>query len=276
MRKLLSILALIMVTSTTILAQEKIKGNRDVTIKQSYVDAFEKIVISNDFEIEIAYNEKPSVEIETDDNLHEVIQFGVNEGTLSFSTTKKITSKKKLHIIVYYSNILNSIELNDGAEIRSLTSLELKHLDLKSSGNSRAYLNIRTGNFNYQGREKGKARLNVTADSSKLELIDNNKVEALINSKSVTIDLYQRSDISLEGNSETSELQLDNSAGLSGKNFTTKTCNLILEGRSSATLTVMESITLEASGNTSVYLYGEPSIVIDKFTGTAKLQKRMQ
>ena len=76
--------------------KEKIKGNRDVTIKQSYIDPFEKIVVTGDFAIEIAYNERPSVEIETDDNLHDVIIYGVENGVLTFTASKRITSKKKI------------------------------------------------------------------------------------------------------------------------------------------------------------------------------------
>lgn len=276
MKKIVFLITVLLITGSTVIAQEKVKGNRDVTVKQSYIDPFEKIVINNDFSVEIAYNEKPSVEIETDDNLHDVIKFSVENGVLTFSTSKRITSKKKMLITVYYSNILKEIELNDGSEIRSLTSLELKSLNLESSGNSRAYLNIRTENFTYRGSEKGRARLNLTADSSNLELIDNNKIEALINSKKLRLDLYQRSNISLEGDADDTVIKLDNSTGISGKNFTTKACNLILEDKSSATLTVTEAITLEASGNTQLYLYGEPSIVINRFTDTAKIQKRMQ
>lgn len=276
MKNILLILAVVIGSTFNISAQEKIKGNRDVTIKQSYIDPFEKIIVGNDFEIQIAYNEKPSVEIEADDNLHEVIEFNVVDGVLTFDSTMRITSKKKLLITVYYSNVLNTIQLSEGAEIRSLTSLELKNLNLKTSGNSIAYLNIRTGNFKYSGTEKSKARLNLTADSTNFELIDNTKVEALLNTKATKIDIYQRADINLEGDAEMAKIRLDNSGGLSGKNFTTKNCKLSLESRSTATLSVTELINLEVSGNSSVYLYGEPKIIIDKFTDTAKLQKRVQ
>ena len=37
---------------------EKIKGNRDVTIKQTYVDDFNSLIVKNDFEVKIAYNIK--------------------------------------------------------------------------------------------------------------------------------------------------------------------------------------------------------------------------
>ena len=92
------VICLFTVVGTYAQSKEKIKGNRDVTIKQAYIDPFEKIIVSGDFSIEIAYNEKPSVEIEADDNLHEVIEYKVENGILSFEALKRITTKKKLMI----------------------------------------------------------------------------------------------------------------------------------------------------------------------------------
>jgi len=34
----------------------KIRGNRDVTIKQTYIDDFSTLIIKNDFEVKLAYN----------------------------------------------------------------------------------------------------------------------------------------------------------------------------------------------------------------------------
>ncbi len=259
---------------STAQSSEKIKGNREVTIKQTYIDAFNKIIVGENFKIDIVYNEKSSVQIETDDNLHDVISFKVVDSVLMFSTSKRITSKKKMLITVNYTNVLHDIETRENAEIRSLTSLELKNASLKTVGNSKAYLNIRTDIFRFTSLDKAKVRLNLTADSSSIELSDNTKLEALINSKKIKMDLYQRANADIEGNSETLQLRVDNSSNFKGKNFTTKSCNLLSEGKSSTTLITNEIITIEASGSSAIYLYGEPKIIITKFTDTAKLQKK--
>ena len=75
---------------------EKIKGNRDVTTKQTYIDNFNVLVIKIDFEVKIAHDCKASVEVEADDNLHDTIDINVSEGVLSISTSRRIASKKKL------------------------------------------------------------------------------------------------------------------------------------------------------------------------------------
>jgi len=68
---------------------EKIRGDRNVTIKQTPIDPFSKIVVGEDFYVEIIYNKSTSVIVEADDNLHEFISFEVKDGVLTFYSTKK-------------------------------------------------------------------------------------------------------------------------------------------------------------------------------------------
>ncbi len=262
------------VSFTSAQDDEKIKGDRNVTIKQTYIDPFNKIIVGEDFSVEIIYNSKPSVEIETDDNLHQYIEFAVNAGVLTFKTTKRITSSKKMNIKVNYSDGLESIETKEDGEIRSLTSLELKDTNLKTSGSSKAYLNIRTANFVYTSSDKARSKLNVNATSSTIILGDNCKVEALINTKTAKIDLYQKATANIEGVTEDLTLRSDLSSSFNGKEFTSNTCNLIAEGNSSATVRVNTALILEATGSSEVYFFGPAKITLNHFMDSAKLQKK--
>ena len=277
MNKLLLTFLLVLTCGYVASAQddEKIKGDRNVTIKQTYIDPFSKIVVGEDFSVEIIYNSKPSVEIETDENLHQYIEFGVSSGTLTFKTTKRITSSKKMNIKVNYGDGLESIETLEDGEIRSLTSLELAKLTLKTSGSSKAYLNIRTTTFDYVSSDKAKVKLNVNAsESSSLVLGDNCKVEALLNSKTTKVDMYQKATGNIEGVTQDLTLRTDLSASFNGKEFTTENCNLISEGNSSATIRTNILLNLEASGSSEVYVYGPGKITLNNFSGSAKLQKK--
>lgn len=253
---------------------EKVKGDRNVTIKQTYVDAFNTIVIGEDFEVELYYNSKPSVEIETDDNLHEYIKIEVIDSVLTFKTTTDIRSRKELKIKVNYGSGFSHIETRDNAEIRSLTSLELKDASLKTTGSSKAYLNIKATNFTFTSLDKAKVKLNLSATKTKIELSDNCKLDALVNSKETKVDLYQRANVDIEGTTDNLLLVIDNNSQFHGQNFTSKTCTAICEMASDAYIETTESIILEASGDSEVYLYANPKITINKFTDTAKLQKK--
>ena len=276
MKKILLLLVLIMVASPTLIAQEKIKGDRNVTIKQTYIDEFETIVVNGDFSIEIVYNSKPSVTVEADDNLHDVIQFDVVEGVLTFVETTRIGTKKKLSITVNYGDALSNIEIKGDGEIRSLTSMELNNATLVTSDNSRAYLNIVSKSFSYKSSGKSKTRLNLTSDSTIIELSDNSKLDALINSKVANFDLYQRSDLSIEGSANNSIIRLINSSNFNGGKFDVKIAEVSLEDSSDVTISVDDSITLSSSGDSETYLYGSPAITITKFEDTSKLQKKKQ
>jgi hypothetical protein len=275
MRYFLFILTLVVV-SPMLNAQEKIKGDRNVTIKQTYIDDFKSLVVNGDFSIEIVYNSKPSVTIETDDNLHEVIQFEVVDGVLSFTETIRITSKKRLNITVNYGDALENIIVRGDGEVRSLTSMELKSASLETADNARAYLNINSTNFSYKSSGKSKTRLNLTADSTKIELSDNSKLDALINSKVADFDLYQRSDAAIEGSVKSSILRLDNSSNFNSPNFDVKSVTATLEDSSDLTISATEKITISASGDTELYLFGNPAITITKFEDNAKLQKKQR
>lgn len=274
MKKIVLILSIVLVSITSTSAQEKIKGNRNVTIKQTYIDDFKTIVVDGDFSIELVYNSKPSVNIEADDNLHDVIKFEVVDGVLSFVETIRITSKKKLNITVNYGDGLQHIETKRDGEVRSLTSMELQNVTLKTLDNSRAYLNIKAKKFDFKSSGKSKTRLNLTADTTKVELSDNSKLDALINSKSADFDIYQRSDAVIEGDTNSSQIRLNNSANFNGAKFDVNTTNVSLEESSDLTIMAKESITISASGNSEIYLFGNPKITISKFEGTVKLQKK--
>lgn len=253
---------------------EKVKGDRNVTIKQTYVDAFNSIIVGEDFEVELYYNSKPSVEIETDDNLHQYIQIEVVDSVLTFKTTTDIRSRKELKIKVNYTNGFAHIETRDNAEVRSLTSLELNDSSLKCTGSSRAYLNIKATNFNFISLDKAKVKLNLNASKAKFELSDNCKLDALVNAKETKVDLYQRANIDIEGTTDNLLLVSDNNAQFNGKDFTSKTCTAICEFASDAYIEATESIIIETSGSSEIYLYANPKITINRFLDTAKLQKK--
>ena len=253
---------------------EKVKGDRNVTIKQTYIDPFNKIVVGEDFYVEVYYNKKPSVEIETDENLHEFISFEVKDSVLILKTTKKIVSSKKMNIKVNYDDSFQHIETLDDAEIRSLTSLELKNATLNTYGNSKAYLNIKAKTFKFQSLDKSKVKLNVNTESSVLQLSGNSKLDALINSPVTEIDMYQRANADIEGTSQNANIICDNNSKFNGTNFTIQSCIIKCDLSSDAYIEAINDITIDVSGTSSIYLYGNPKITINKFLGTAKLQKK--
>lgn len=253
---------------------EKVRGNKIVTIVQTEINPFHTIIVDEDFDIEIIYNNVPSVTIETDENLHEFIKFDVVNGVLSFDKMTRITRKKRLNITVNYDDSLNTIKTTDSGEILSLTTMNLANTILITEGASRTGLTIKTTDFEFQSHGKSKVKLNLTCENAKLLLSDTSKLEALVYSPITNIDLYQRAHATIEGETNEFRLRTDNYSQFHGKNFTAHICNTLNEISSDAYLEVTDTVTVDASGSSSVYLYGNPKIIVNKLSDTSKLQKK--
>lgn len=270
---LISLLFCFPITAQT---NEKIKGNKHVTSIQTDIDPFHTISIDEDFDIEIVYNATPSVLVESDENLHEFIKFDVVDGVLSFDKLAKITSKKRLNITVNYNDYLNTIKTTDSGEILSLNTMDLKNASLTTEGSSKASLTIKTDAFDFTSSSKAQVKLNLECNRATLNVMDRSKIEALISASVTTIDLFQRASASIEGETNEFNLKTANYAHFEGKEFTAVTCNTLNDASSDVTLEVKDSITIKASDTSSIYLYGDPKIIINELSGNSKIQKKQK
>jgi len=276
MLKKMLLLAVVILCNTLVYGQkkEKIKGDRNVTARETPINSFNKIVVGENFNIDIIVGNEASVFVETDDNLHDIIKFNVADSTLSFQTIKKITSSKKLSIKVVYTNTLKSIETIESGEISSLTSINLDNLELKNSGTSRAFLNIKSKNLKFTASNRARVKLNLTSTLANIVLSENSKLDMLINADSLQLDSYQQADVKVRGTLEQLNIRADNSSNIVGKDLTVKSCELLCEGSSDVAVQVTESLSIDASGSGEVYIYANPKITINKFADTAKLHKK--
>lgn len=256
--------------------KEKIKGDKNVKIERTDLDAFHTIIITEDLDIEIIEGSKSSVEVEADENLHEVVKFNVRDSILNVETTHNISSKKKLEIKLRYQNCLKNIQLIGDAVVRSNTPVDVSSLSLKTADNSKAYLTVKSHDFELSGSGRSKVKLNLTASNTKLVLSDNSYLISLIYSEEFAADLYQRADVVIEGTSKSALIRTDNSAQFKGKDFTIDNCTVLSETASDAHLEVLNSVTIDATGDSAIYLYGSPKITINKFTDTVKLEKKLK
>jgi Putative auto-transporter adhesin, head GIN domain len=276
MRKKALIIAIITLLSASGFCQqkEKIKGDRNVTPRETKVNSFNSIIVGENFKVDIIEGNEALVFIEADDNLHDIISFNVVDSTLKFQTLKKITSSKKINIKVVYTKTLKHIETLDNGEISSLTTVNLDELILKNSGTSRAYLNIKTKNIKVINGDRARVKLNLTTNLATLELIENSKLDAIMNTDSLKIDMYQSADAKIEGTLNKLNIRTDNSSKFIGKELATNNCELLSEGNSNISVHVIENLYIQALGSSEISIYNNPKIVINKFVDTAKLYKK--
>ena len=175
---------------------------------------------------------------------------------------------------------MQEIELKDNAELNSVNTVDNMGIVSKIDDNARANLNLKNYSFklinNNDSKLKlsSKSRLNIQSKLVDLELNENSKTEALINCDSLRVDMYQRAIAKIEGDVDVMKANTINSTNFTGKNLTVTNCDVITEDSSDFSIQVTDDINIESSGNSEVYLYGDPKITLTLFTDSAKLHKK--
>lgn len=76
--------------------KEKIKGSKFITVSQHDVDDFDTIEILDDLEIYLIASDKPQVEIEADDNLHDIVEKKSSWQSFGFKHKTRSNRSKKI------------------------------------------------------------------------------------------------------------------------------------------------------------------------------------
>ena len=274
--KKIAFLLVILFTFTTIFAQkkDKIKGSKIITHTIKEVENFVNIEVEDNVEIYLVKADTPSIEIEADDNLHDVVNFVVTGNTLRVTTLKTVSSAKKFDLRVNYAADLKLITVKNDAKLHALNALQLDSITIQNFDNSASYLNVNSNSFKLILNDKSEAELNIKAQNTVLELSKSAELKALVASPEIKIDMYEKAEATIEGDAANAKIRLDNSALLTAKKFTVGTIDLTVENYAKCEVNAANEIVLSASGKTQVELYGEPKIEMRKFTNTTTLYKK--
>jgi hypothetical protein len=254
---------------------EKIRGSKLVTSSSKEIKSFTAIEVEDNIEVHLEKGAKNQINIEADDNLHEIISTKVQDKILIVSTTKEIQGFKKLSIKVTYTNDLNLVTAKDESVINAIHEIILDTITFKSLDKSKLFLNVNAGNFNLQADDKSKIELNLKSETSFIELSKNSSLKALINSSELKCDLYQKATATIEGDANMTNIRQDNATELNARNFNSKNTDLAIEGNATCILFAENTLVIDASNKTEIELFGEPKIEIRRFSGEAKLFKKL-
>ena len=276
MTKKISFLITLLLFTSLVVAQkkEKIKGSKIVTVSVKEIPVFENIEINDNFEVFLVKSEKPSFEIEADDNLHDIISYEVKAGTLKVTSLREVTGEKKFAIRINYTSELKLITAKNESSIHALADLELDNITIKNYDNSRAFLNVKANYFALILNDKAEAEINIKADNTSIELSKNADLKALLTSKEFKLDMYQKSQATIEGNVNNAKIRLDNDIVLTAKKLVIADLELTIENYAKCYINVTDELALIASGKSEIELLGNSKIEISKFTNNATLYKK--
>lgn len=271
-----SLLLILLLSAVSVEAQkEKLKGSRNVTISPVEVGNFTAIELDDKIEVFLTHGDRCEVSIEADDNIHEAVLVTESSGTLRLGVAKEVSSYKKLAVQVTYTSDLMLITATDESRLTALTDMRLDNFTFKISGSSRIYATVRATTFTLMGNDKAKAELNVTAENITTELSKNATAKTLFSAKKMTLDMYQKSYASIEGDVIDLKLRMDGNTELIGKNLTVTNAEIVCEGSANAGIAASGNVIIEASGKSDMVLYGDQAkIEIRKFADNSAIRKK--
>lgn len=271
----LLLFALLITTAAFAQKKEKIKGSKNVTVAQKELEPFETLEIEDNIELYLIKGTIQSLEIEADDNLHEIIKSEINGTALRVYTSKDVNGAKKLTVRLTYTGSLKTITAKNEVALYAINELELDTISVKNFDYSKSFLNVKSANFSLAMNDKTKAEINIKSAKTTVELSKNANLKALIASPEVKIDMYQKTIAIVEGDAVAASIRVDNNAEFTGKKFTVKNLDVTAESYTRCTVLATETLTLSASGKTEVSLYGAPtSFNVKKLTNSAVIFKK--
>jgi hypothetical protein len=280
MNKKITLLVLLCISFSTLISQEKIKGNKNITTVKTDLKAFSKVVIQNDFKVNLQKSDSPAVEIETDENIHDAIIVSEMNETLTISTSKKIRASKKLLITIHYNQPLEVLTVKDDAEVASVTTLKTPNFTLNIDDYAKAELTIQSDDFTLKNGNKSRIPLRskskLTVDSKKAHLFFNesSNTDLAINNDSLKVIMSDRSTVNISGTVNFLEATTSDSSDFEGKDLNVKSVETTVKGSSNFVIMAIDSINLNASEKGKTEVYGSPKITLSKFTDTSKLFKK--
>jgi hypothetical protein len=163
-----------------------------------------------------------SLEVEADENLHELIETDVRDGVLKITSSKNIwsASSKKIHLHVDH---LNAIAVNSGAEVFTRNTFESDELRLSVSSGA-------------------------TADME-LKVTD------------LSCDISSGADIELAGQAENFRVSSSSGSDVKAYELEAKNCNADASSGSDIKLTAIETIEARATSGADIKYKGSPRVI---------------
>ncbi len=236
MRKIAFVLSLavLAVASTSC---KKIKGSSTITTEVRAVSNFTQVEVEDAFEVYVTYSPTQELlEVEAPDNLHEFIEANVVAGKLKlhFKHNKRISTKTPVKI--------------------HITTTQLDHFDL--SGASMVVLNNE-----------------LVASDFELDMSGASNFEGEVNVTHGDIEMSGASTAKVNGTAMNAFVELSGASTLRKYEFEIETLDVKLSGASTAFLTILNSMSVELSGASTLNYKGDPVITQINTSGASHINK---
>ena len=259
---------------SSINAQEKIIGNKNVTTEDRNLSKFIKIEVIDDITVLLVYNDKQSVTVETDSNLQEVVVTEIIEGTLIIKTSSRIIRPKELTVHLNVNKDLKEIFAYNKANIKSKNALRIDSLTINAFDNSDFSLKLNSKIVRVNAKKSSDLNLEILCDDAFLTSEESSNLKGIIDAKNTIIHTLDRASVNLSGTTTSLEIETLHNSAFKGKDFKASTATINTSNNSSAYINATETIDLSINNSGEVYLYSNPKITVTEFFDKASLFKK--
>ncbi len=231
------ILALIIITAFFVVRCEFLedfeKGNGEIVREKRSTGDFDGLRIAGNFEVILKESNQPFIEINTDENLLDFIDTEVSSGILRVTQEKKLISRSKIRIIIYYEEL---------KEIRAMGAALIKNEDYLSS------------------------------DDLEIIMEGAGAIDLKIMSDKLLVELSGAGVISLAGEVQEQELNLMGAGKLEAFDLDSKDCDVTVGGLGGAEINVTEKLNAKIEGIGSIRYDGQPKDINTEIKGLGRIK----
>ncbi len=265
---------LLVTSTTTLVAQKKLKGNKIVITEDRGISNFNAVEVKGKIEVILTQGNDQSVTVETDENLQFAIVTEVRDNTLIINLSKKISKKKALNIYITIDEFVNRITTKDKAKITSDGLFNFNDLTIDAEGNSKITMDIKSEQFTLNNNES--ANVNFTINTEHITINANKTGKAKINLSANTAELLTQGNSTTELSGDCKDIFITSESKSNVKAGKLECDDAIVNASDASDVRVNSntSITVSATNSAEVYIYNNPKITLEKFTDKAVLRKK--
>lgn len=254
--------------------QEKIKGDKEVISVSNTIDKeFHVLEVGNNLNVTIAQANRNSYVLTTDKNLAEVVNFDVHNGVLKIHTSAKITGSKKLEVFLSFKEITEMV-LNDDAEVASQGSLSADTFNLIGKESSKFDLDLKTENTSIILSKKSGGKIKLDSKEVSFNLGDRSDLKGKIEADNLTAQLSNSAKLDLDGKVKTAKIDLKGSADLKAKKLKASKVTLNASNNTDIYIHATKDLAIDTKGKSKVFVYGNPNIEVQGFTDKSRIIKK--
>ena len=155
-----------------------VKGNGNVMTESRTLDApFHSIHASEGLDVYLTQGDSESIEVQADENLHDIILTEVRDGILYIHTEENIAHSSAKKVMVEFDNI-EEIKSTSGSDVYSTNTIKADRLVLKSTSGSDMELKLDVNSLTCKATSGSDLRLSGTTDKFYAESTSGSDIKA--------------------------------------------------------------------------------------------------